>query len=64
MISIGLIDKIRAVIIISYFYYPCIQIGADGANSKVRSSMKSAYVNFKYDRTAVVAVLKLHEVNM
>lgn len=37
-------------------------VGADGFNSKVRGSISAPAIAFNYDRTAVVATLKLSEV--
>lgn len=47
------------VLIIIFVYFP--QIGADGFNSKVRQAISGPAVTFNYDRTAVVATLKLSE---
>lgn len=39
------------------------QLGCDGANSKVRDSMKAQYVNWSYNQRGVVATLHLKGVS-
>jgi len=47
-----------------YLYiFQIFKVGADGYNSRVRSAINSTYINFNYDRTAVVATLQLSEVS-
>jgi len=42
---------------------PFFQIGADGFNSGLRKAMNSQYISYDYSKMAVVATVRLAEVN-
>lgn len=47
---------------LSFFFFFSLQIGADGAQSAVRTAARFHTVGWSYKQTAVVATLQLSEV--